>query len=35
MFEKIDDIQVQVDRLDQKMLEVRQDQMKVHTDPRA
>lgn len=35
LFDKIDDLQVQVDRLDGKMVEVRQDQLKIHGDPRV
>jgi len=33
--DRLDDLQVQVDRLDGKMTEVRSDQMKVLDDPRV
>lgn len=35
LFDKIDDLQIQIDRLDGKLVEVRQDQLKIHGDPRV
>ena len=35
VLERIEDLQVQVDRLDGKLVDVRQDQMKLHGDPRV